>query len=101
MPEHGISLNHIFSDKDRIEGSVLVLENMGQRKFVFWHNFRSVWDNSTDAGCILNYKQVKLIFKYHEICSKITEPDKKLRKKIQFSSKFAKRKVAKITITGD
>lgn len=101
MPEHGISLNHFFSDKDRIEGSVLVLENMGQRKSVFWHNFRSVWDNSTDAGCILNYKQVKLISKYHEIYFKITEPDKKLRKKIQFSNKFAKRKVAKITITDD
>ena len=49
----------------------------------------------------LELQQVKLIFKYHEIYSKITEPDKKLRKKIQFSSKFAKRKVAKITITGD
>lgn len=55
MPEHGISLNHIFPDKDKIEGSVLVFENMGQRKSIFWHNFRSVGENSIDAGCILNY----------------------------------------------
>ena len=91
MPKHGISLNHIFPDKDRIEGSVLVCEIIGQRKAVFW----CVGDNSTDAGCILNYNQVKLISKYREIYSKITEPDAKLRKKNQFSSKFAKRKGSK------
>ena len=92
MPKHGISLNHIFPDKDRIEGSVLVCEIIGQRKAVFW----SVGDNSTDAGCILNYNQVKLISKYREIYSKITEPDAKLRKKISFQVNLRNERVAKI-----
>ena len=35
MPECGFSLNLILPDKERIVDSVLVKENMGQRKHAF------------------------------------------------------------------
>ena len=37
MPEYGFTVAVIFPCKDRIKDSVLVRENTGQRKTVFWH----------------------------------------------------------------
>ena len=42
MPEYGFSLTRIFPYKERFVDSVLVPENTGQRKPVFWHILRSV-----------------------------------------------------------
>ena len=42
MPEYGFCLNRIFPYKDRIVNSVLIKENTGQRKPVFWHISLSV-----------------------------------------------------------
>ena len=41
MPEYGFSMTRILPYKDRIVGSVLIQENTGQRKPVFWHILRS------------------------------------------------------------
>ena len=42
MPESGYSLTLIFLYKDRIYASVLIWENAGQRKPVFWSILNSV-----------------------------------------------------------
>ena len=42
MPESGYSLTLIFLYKDRIYASVLICENAGQRKPVFWSILNSV-----------------------------------------------------------
>ena len=42
MREHSFSLTRIFPYKDRIEVSVLIRENMGLRKHVFWYILSSV-----------------------------------------------------------
>ena len=41
MPEYGFSLNRIFPYKDRIYDYVLIREDTGQRKPVFWNFLRS------------------------------------------------------------
>ena len=42
MSEYGFSLTRIFPYKDRIEDFVLIRENAGQKKLVFWYILRSV-----------------------------------------------------------
>ena len=42
MQECGFAVNRIFPYKERIEDSVLIMENAGHRKLVFWHILRSV-----------------------------------------------------------
>ena len=37
MPEYGFSLTYIFQYKNRTFHFVLIRENMGQRKPIFWH----------------------------------------------------------------
>ena len=45
MPEHGFYLDRIFQYKNRIKDSVLIRENTGHRKPVFWHILRSELKN--------------------------------------------------------
>ena len=42
MPGYGFSLTDISPGKDRIYDSVLLQDNAGQRKPVFWHTLHSV-----------------------------------------------------------
>ena len=42
MSEYRFSLTRIFPYKDRIEDFVLIRENAGQKKLVFWYILRSV-----------------------------------------------------------
>ena len=42
MPENEFSLTRIFWYKDRIYESLLIRENTGKRKPVFWHILRSI-----------------------------------------------------------
>ena len=41
MPEKRFSLTRVFPYKDKIFDSILIRENMGQRKPMFWYVFRS------------------------------------------------------------
>ena len=41
--KHGFSLTRIFPYEDRIYDSVIIRENMGQRKPVFLKNLHNIW----------------------------------------------------------
>lgn len=62
MPEYWFSRTRIFSNKDKIYDSVLIRENTGQRKPVFWHILRSFSallksaENTEQSWKTLSYK---------------------------------------------